>query len=220
MLCDSCGKELNRKPNRNCRHNFCNRKCFENWWARPIIVKCAFCGKEKRTYPYDRKLKKNFFCDKKCKAEWQKDNLIDESNPNYNNKWDSIKKKEFGVKQRKYFKKHPEKHSNYKQKRISEGQKKLYKIVKEIYPSASLLEKIETKESIRFPDIAIPKIKLDIEYDGYFQHFKPEGKEKDNERDQELLEVGWKTIRIIQKELKNPETIIHKIKEFIKERCQ
>lgn len=53
-----------------------------------------------------------------------------------------------------------------------------------------------------------------IIFDGYFLHRKPIGIKKDRQRDKELLQVGWKTIRFGYKDLKNPEMIISQIRNF------
>ncbi|MCX5719063.1 MAG: NUMOD3 domain-containing DNA-binding protein [Nitrospirae bacterium] len=37
-----------------------------------IVVKCSFCGKEKKVKPSDLRIHKNFFCNQKCKSESQK----------------------------------------------------------------------------------------------------------------------------------------------------
>ena len=82
---------------------------------------------------------------------------------------------------------------------ISKPQKELYLLIKQKYPEAELEYPIKTKYSIRFADIAIPSMKLDIEYDGMFWHTS---KELDDIRDQHLSEVGWKTIRFNKDNIK------------------
>ena len=73
--------------------------------------------------------------------------------------------------------------------RISAPQLKLFKMVKEKYPTAIL----------EYPildyclDIAVPELKLCFEYDGSYWH----DPEKDKKRDEVLQEMGWKVIRYI-----------------------
>ena len=76
--------------------------------------------------------------------------------------------------------------------RISKPQKLLYELIKQIFPEAQMEYRIKTKNTFRFADIAIPSLKIDIEFDGEYWH----DKEYDRLRDLELQEVGWRTIRI------------------------
>ncbi len=95
---------------------------------------------------------------------------------------------------KEFFKKHPEKHPNYicgQNGFISKPQYELYLLVKSKFPEAELEYPIQTKYSLRFADIAIPSLKLDIEYDGGNWH----NKKLDDLRDKHLKEIGWKTIR-------------------------
>jgi len=73
--------------------------------------------------------------------------------------------------------------------KISTPQLKLFKMVKEKYPTAVL----------EYPildyclDIAVPELKLCFEYDGSYWH----NPEKDKRRDEVLKKMGWKVIRYI-----------------------
>jgi very-short-patch-repair endonuclease len=75
---------------------------------------------------------------------------------------------------------------------ISKPQMELYLLIKERYPEAELEYLIKTNYSWRYADIAIPSLKIDIEYDGQNWH---KNKSLDDLRDKQLAEVGWKTIR-------------------------
>lgn len=55
--------------------------------------------------------------------------------------------------------------------------------------------KIENKKW-KFLDIALPELKIDIEYDGKIYHMF--SKERDKQRDQIIKSLGWKIIRINQ----------------------
>ena len=73
---------------------------------------------------------------------------------------------------------------------------RLYNFLKQsFYPWIVELEyPIRTNKSVRFADVGIPQFKLAFEYDGIYWH--KDSKEKDLQRDIELKEVGWNTIRI------------------------
>jgi len=72
----------------------------------------------------------------------------------------------------------------------SPPQMELYYAVKSRFSEAVLEYPIRTLKTVRFADIAIPSLKLDIEYDG-----KLHNPIEDLERDRELAQVGWTTIR-------------------------
>jgi YHS domain-containing protein len=216
--CSNCGKKIWVVNNRLRRLNnyFCNRKCWRKSEKESIKVLCKFCGKEKITYPYDKNIKRNHFCSQKCKAKWQSENLNGKNNNNFNNYWNNQQKKSLGEKQKIRLREHPEKHPNRilaKNGHISTPQKQLFKLIKYYYPSAELNHRVITKNGFgqRHADVGLPEFKLDIEFDGDYWH----NPEDDRERDQELLEVGWKTIRFGYKDLKTPEMIIKKIKEWL-----
>lgn len=113
------------------------------------------------------------------------------------------KNPEHSLRMKKFYRKHPEKHLNRivlsKKGRgyISAPQRKLFKIIKNRFPDAELEYPIKTKDTIRFADIGIPSLNIDIEYDEEFWH-----KDKDDsKRDNELKAVGWSTIRITNEEV-------------------
>jgi hypothetical protein len=55
-----------------------------------IIVNCTNCHAEIERWPSQVKNKKRYFCNKQCDSEFN----TGENNPNFNNKWSSIKKEE------------------------------------------------------------------------------------------------------------------------------
>jgi very-short-patch-repair endonuclease len=85
--------------------------------------------------------------------------------------------------------------------RVSFPQRKLYLFLKETFADATLEYYIKTAISYRFADVGIPSLKLDFEYDGFFELGK-HNKESDQKRDLELSDIGWKTIRINKDSLK------------------
>lgn len=108
------------------------------------------------------------------------------------------KKKQIESLKRTY-RKYPELHPNRimaKKGFISFPQKQLFKRVKKVFSHKYKVEleyPIETKNSLRFADVAVPELKLDFEYDSLYWH---QDKNKDNLRDKALAELGWKTFRI------------------------
>lgn len=93
----------------------------------------------------------------------------------------------------------------------SMGENYLYLIIKSYFTNAIQRHFLRADKKSRYPDIALQKFKLDIEYDEFKSHKTKEGKLDDEQRDQELLSVGWKTIRFTKKDLKDPENIIKRV---------
>ena len=90
---------------------------------------------------------------------------------------------------------------NSKIKQISKPQKQLYEFIKHIYPKAKMNYPIKfwTNRWCAL-DIAIPKFKINYEFDGDYWHCKPEQKVRDSFRDELLIERGWCVVRIKGKE--------------------
>jgi very-short-patch-repair endonuclease len=89
---------------------------------------------------------------------------------------------------------HPEKHPNRKcAGKKSYWQNVLYNELKTYFPSLQQ----EYKVNNFFLDIALPEIKINIEYDGVRWH----NAEKDKARDEILIEQGWKILRISSTDL-------------------
>ncbi len=88
--------------------------------------------------------------------------------------------------------------------KISKPQKMLFELVREKYPQA-VLEYDEVRKpdgGILYLDIAIPNLKIDIEYDGVYWHNKnyktniQHSRMTDEERDEYLTSLGWKVYRV------------------------
>jgi hypothetical protein len=77
-------------------------------------------------------------------------------------------------------------------KNPSKPQVALYNLTKEIFPEAILNYPVE--EANKNLDIAIPSLRISIEYDGSYWH---QDKEYDNNRQKLLENLGWKFIRYI-----------------------
>lgn len=152
-----------------------------------ITEKCKTCGREFNLTILDKEKYNRKYCSRKCKEEDAEKRKIDAING-------SITSRERGV-----YKRFSERMKNggaikalcgnVKQPRVSNLQLELFNIIKKEYPDTQL-EYIIKSRSL---DIAIPSLKLDIEYDGEHWH---KNKDKDIKRDDELLNLGWKTIRV------------------------
>lgn len=81
--------------------------------------------------------------------------------------------------------------------KTSAPQLELYELVKKLFPEAKLEFgqnlKYDDERYYYFLDIAIPELKICIEYDGSFWH----NEEKDKFRDEVLESFGWKIIRYV-----------------------
>ena len=75
----------------------------------------------------------------------------------------------------------------------------LYNIVKLYYPSAQHKYKILSDKQYYWElDIAVPGIKLNFEYDGYYWH--KNNKQRDEHRDAILKKQGWRILRFTYQE--------------------
>ena len=72
---------------------------------------------------------------------------------------------------------------------VSTPQKRLFAIVKEIFPNAEMEYPIRTRYGVRFADVAVLSHRLDLEMDGHYWH-----RDDDDQRDKELCEVNWTVI--------------------------
>lgn len=88
--CIICGGEFTYYPS-NRSGKFCSRECYfkhyrgENHprYKGKVKINCDQCEEEFEIYP--RKLEKstNNFCSNECKAEWQREHLTEDNNPNF-----------------------------------------------------------------------------------------------------------------------------------------
>ncbi len=95
--------------------------------------------------------------------------------------------------------------SNFVLGKTSKCQLKLYRFIKEIFPSAILEYPIPRNGRNMYLDIAIVEDKIDFEYDSISYH-KNRGEhnyeEHDKLRDEYLHGLGWTVLRIGEKELR------------------
>lgn len=78
---------------------------------------------------------------------------------------------------------------------ISRGQLLLFEKVKEMFPNAVLEFPVDAPGKKYYLDIAVPELKLDFEYDGFYWHSFPDAIERDTKRDEYLKFLGWKVFR-------------------------
>ena len=64
VQCSYCGEDINKKPSRVSKHNFCDRECMGKFHTKKITVKCGYCGKDVKKVPSD--IYKHSFCNAKC----------------------------------------------------------------------------------------------------------------------------------------------------------
>jgi len=92
-ICIGCGRKFVKNEKKGVKwtySKFCSPSCRKKYIAQSYIItgkytrnygKCAYCGKETYTTLKDAK---HMFCDIKCKALWQKENLLNKNNSNFN----------------------------------------------------------------------------------------------------------------------------------------
>lgn len=78
---------------------------------------------------------------------------------------------------------------------ISKGQQLLYEKIKEVFPTAIIEHGVKAPGKTYYLDVAVPELKLDFEYDGFYWHSFPDAIERDAKRDEYLQSQGWKVFR-------------------------
>ncbi len=101
---------------------------------------------------------------------------------------------------------------------ISRGQITIYNLIKNnFYKSAKLNYPIKGNKRVYYGDVVIPLKKLNVEYDGSYWH--EDRKELDKIRDKDIINKGWKVIRIDEGEftkIKPKEEILNYLRNLIK----
>mgnify|MGYP000879900253 CR=1 FL=1 len=94
-ICDYCGKTAKKRPSYIKEHNFCCRECYHKYQSEFLrgennknskpknIYYCANCGKEVPMLKSQAKNRKNIFCSKQCRFEYDSKVFKGEGNPNY-----------------------------------------------------------------------------------------------------------------------------------------
>lgn len=63
VICDTCGKLIEKYESKIGKNNFCNRECYNKFHSKNTIeIKCEVCGKKITKNKND----KNRFCSRKC----------------------------------------------------------------------------------------------------------------------------------------------------------
>ena len=70
----------------------------------------------------------------------------------------------------------------------------LYEIVRQRYLDAEIDFYVDTLETFRFIDIAIPSLMIAIEYNGWLHHHGEVKRKADRARKSELEDLGWHVI--------------------------
>jgi hypothetical protein len=126
--------------------------------------------------------------------------MFGEKNHFYNKHHSEETRKQISLKTKEAFQKNPNLHPNRRMGKIgfvSSLEQKLYKIAKDMFTDIETGYPISTGISMRYADIAIPSLKIDLEADGKYWHMNIEN---DIKRDNELLSIGWRTIRFYEDE--------------------
>jgi G:T-mismatch repair DNA endonuclease (very short patch repair protein)/endogenous inhibitor of DNA gyrase (YacG/DUF329 family) len=93
--CDYCGKESTKRKSYFKEHNFCSRECYAAFrkiyyigdkvynYKPKSVYYCTNCGKEIESLECAMKNKKNIFCSKQCRNEYDSKVYSGKGNPNY-----------------------------------------------------------------------------------------------------------------------------------------
>lgn len=184
--CYNCGKVFTLKIKPECKNNkhvYCSKKCYYEKMKGNDEYGHGF-KKDHIDYNTDKTKKQN---SRRMKEKWKNDTV-------YRQKMIEVCKNInpmlIGLKKRK--------EQNLNRGYISSQQDRLFLILKEKYGNIKFeieypLKRLNTNRKF-YLDIAIPSLRIDIEYDGKFWHEKE--KEKDNLRDKEIKKLGWEVIRV------------------------
>jgi len=98
VICDNCGKNIKLKGKSYIKkHNFCNRKCYGEFrkkyyvgsnvysYKERKVYYCKNCNKEILSLDCVMKNKKNIFCSRECRNEYDSKIFKGNGNPNYKN---------------------------------------------------------------------------------------------------------------------------------------
>ena len=95
VKCDYCGKTFKKKKSYIKKHNFCSRKCYGEFRKIYYVGEkvhnskprntyyCANCNKEIQMLESTARYKKNIFCSKQCRFEYDSKVYKGVGNPNY-----------------------------------------------------------------------------------------------------------------------------------------
>ena len=205
LRCLNCSKEFKVKKSEYDRGHkqFCSMKCrSENGTEK---IKCLVCG----NIFIVRKSQEAKYCSRKCAVVICKRQKTLEHRKKISIAHIGIKpslktKKLLSEKKIKFYEENPEKHPNRimaKKGFISKPQQKMYKLIKNVYSTAEIEYPVKTKIGTKYIDVAIPELKIAIEYDGEYWH---KGNEKQDKIRQKAIEQqGWEVLRFDKNNYKN-----------------
>lgn len=88
VICERCGKTVERYPSECLKHIYCSLECRKN---REKVI-CEYCHKEFEVRKSKLGISKRLFCSRSCKDKWQTQGLIGENNPFYKKSHNKITK--------------------------------------------------------------------------------------------------------------------------------
>lgn len=100
-------------------------------------------------------------------------------------------------------------------KRTSKDEIRFRDVIRQHIPDAVWQYEIKTQNSTYYMDIALPQHKIAFEYDGSYWHER--NKDKDDRKDKNLSEIGWKVIRFVFKRSCSHNVLNKRFLERIKE---
>ncbi len=200
IKCKHCEKTFEERKSRlkHSNRQFCSKKCYDTWkFSMPLSTKtkCKYCGKEISRFPFEIKKGTHIYCSTDCRDLAQQ-KRIQKTCKTCGKKFEVPICLERAIycsmtcrsKDIEYLKK-----VGFFPNRISNAQRKLFKIIKEIFPTAVMEHGIRHDGKLHFLDIAVLEKKLNIEFDGIYYHPNPE---EDRKRDELLSSLGWRVVRI------------------------
>lgn len=230
-ICVNCNKSF-ESYNKN--RKYCSDECFRKCYKLTILTKnCEWCKKDFKTTSSKKKKK---FCSRRCHFNWERSKKIStETLKKISKTWfkkgEHINPKTEFKKSNKSWNKGLTKENTPQLKKQSEEMKERRK--KQILPTKDTSIEVKIQNFLKSLgidffthqymkeiehgyqcDIFIPSMNLVIECDGDYWHKYPTGREIDHIRTSELIEKGFKVLRLWGFEIKKMD--LNNFKERIK----
>lgn len=172
-ICEYCNKEFD---NRNKNQRFCSRSCKSKSQDRSNIIQYDRNGNKNPNWKGNKMMKVCPYCDQTFRAK--------RITQTYCSKkcWRKSLSEEFKEGRAAFL--------NSFIENPSKPQIELYELTKKLFSNSILNYQLECYSI----DIAIPNLKIAIEYDGSYWH---QDKEKDIERQKNIENFGWSFIRYV-----------------------
>ena len=196
-ICTECGKETKFIDLGKGYHKFCSRKCAANSKEVQDQIKETCIKHFGVEHPIQSKEIKDQIketCLEKYNAEHPfQSQIVKEKIKQTNLEKYGVENPSQTQEARERMKNGGAVHASSFIKNPSKPQVELYNLVKSLYEESILNFPTKGKSGKSYSlDITIPSLKIDIEYDGSYWH---QDKEKDEERQKDLEEAGWKFLR-------------------------